>query len=274
MLVTDFVTNGDITARSIPKGFSGVLEELELERPQLVTTSQLASLCERSGIRTPTKVVALRLREKGWLLTTPQRGVWEFAAAELAGPYTSADLLLPLKAHATAHPDDRFALSFQTVAWALGLADRAPAVIDAAFERMPASVPSGVNVSTYRPNIPTIAAKGVSALTPEIIVVHMAQRPSVVRSWQGVAEWLPDVANDLNVAKVLDELGRRPRSVAARAGYLLQGVRPDVADVIMETSPPRSKVRFGNRPAIRNDERWQVSDSTLPFNPREMEEIR
>lgn len=82
-------------ARSIPKGFSGVLEELELERPQLVTTSQLASLCERSGIRTPAKVVASRLREKGWLLATPQRGVWEFAPAELAGPYSSADPLLP-----------------------------------------------------------------------------------------------------------------------------------------------------------------------------------
>ena len=274
MLVTDFVTNGDITARSIPKGFSGMLEELELERPQLVTTSQLANLCERSGIRTPAKVLASRLREKGWLLATPQRGVWEFAPAELADPYSSADPLLPLKAHAAAHPDDRFALASQTAVWALGLADRVPAVIDAAFERMPTSVPRGVNASTYRTNIPVIAAKGVSALAPESIVVHMAQRPSAMRSWQGVVEWLPDVAYELDAAKVLDELGGRPQSVAARTGYLLQGVRPDVADVIMEASPPHSKVRFGNRPAIRNDERWQVSDSTLPFDPREMEEVR
>lgn len=168
-----------------------MLEELELERPQLVTTSQLANLCERSGIRTPAKVVASRLREKGWLLATPQRGVWEFAPAELAGPYSSADPLLPLKAHAAAHPDDRFALASQTAVWALGLADRVPAVIDAAFERMPTSVPRGVNASTYRPNVPIIAAKGVSALAPESIVVHMAQRPSAMRSWQGVVEWLP-----------------------------------------------------------------------------------
>lgn len=261
-------------ARSIPKGLSGVLEELELERPQLVTTPQLASLCERSGVLTPAKVVASRLREKGWLLTTPQRGVWEFAPAELAGAYSSADPLLPLKAHAAAHPDERFALASQTAAWALGLADRVPAVIDAAFGRMPASVPDGVRASTYRPNVPTIVAKGVSTLAPESIVVHMAQRPSAVRSWQGVAEWLPDVAYELDATKVLDELGGRPRSVAARIGYLLQGMRPDVADIVMEASPPRSKVRFGTGSAIRNDERWQVSDSALPFDPREMEEVR
>lgn len=261
-------------ARSIPKGLSGVLEELELERPQLVTMPQLASLCERSGIRTSAKVVASRLREKGWLLATPQRGVWEFAPAELAGPYSSADPLLPLKAHIAAHPSNKFALASQTAAWALGLADRVPAVLDAAFERMPASVPAGVHASTYAPNIPTVTAKGVSTLAPESIVVHMAQRPSAVRSWQGVAEWLPDVAYELNAAKVLDELKDRPRSVAARTGYLLQGMRPDVSEAIMEASPPRSKVRFGTGPAIRNDERWQVSDALLPFDPREMEKVQ
>lgn len=261
-------------ARSIPKGLSEVLEELELERPQLVTTSQLASLCERSGVRTPAKVVASRLREKGWLLATPQRGVWEFAPAELAGAYSSADPLLPLKAHAAAHPSERSALASQTAAWALGLADRVPAVIDAAFEQMPTSVPDGVRASTYRPNVPTADAKGFPALAPESIIVHMAQRPSAVRSWQGVAEWLPDVAYELDAATMLDELGGRSRSVAARTGYLLQGMRPDVSDAVMEAIPPRSRVRFGTGPALRNDERWQVSDSTLPFDPREMEEVR
>lgn len=73
---------------------------------------------------------------------------------------------------------------------------------------------------------------------------------------------------------MLDELGGRPRSVAARTGCLIQGMRPGVADAIMEASPPCSKARFGTGSAIRNDERWQVSDSALPFDPREMDEIR
>lgn len=258
-------------ARSIPKGLSGILEELELERPQFVTMPQLAELCGRAGLRTPAKIVASRLRDRGWLLATNQRGVWEFAPAELAGAFSSADPLLPLKAHAAAHPTESLALASQTAAWALGLADRVPSVLDAAFEQAPSSVPEGVRASTYRPNIPTLQAKGLSALAPESIVVHMAQRPSSVRSWQGVPEWLPDVAYELDSAAVIAELEGRTRSTAARTGYLLQGMRPDVADAIMDTCPPRSKVRFGSGPAIRNGERWQVSDCALPFDPREME---
>lgn len=261
-------------ARAIPKGLSGVLEELEFERPQLVTVSQLADLCGRAGVRTPAKVVASRLRDRGWLLATSRRGVWEFAPAEFAGAYSSEDPLLSLKAFAAVRPNERFALSSQTAAWALGLADRVPAVLSAAFEHAPASVPEGVHATTYRPNIPTVVTKGLATLAPASIVVHMAQRPSAVRSWQGVAEWLPDVAYELDSATVLEELGGRTRAAAARTGYLLQGMRPDVAWAIMERFPARSKTRFGTGEVKRNDERWQVSDSTLPFDPREMEEVR
>lgn len=261
-------------ARSIPKSLAGILEALELERPQLVTISQLANLCERLDIRTPAKVVAARLREKGWLLPTAQRGVWEFAPAELAGPYSSSDPLLSLKAHAAAHPGERFAIASQTAAWALGFADRVPATLDVTFDGSSASIPAGVNASTYRPNVQTIETKGVAALAPESIVVHMAQRPSTVRSWQGVIEWLPDVAYELDAKRMVIELNGRPRSVSARTGYLLQGMRPDVANAIMEARPPRSRVRFGGGPAMRNDERWQVSDSILPFDPRALEEVR
>lgn len=260
-------------ARTIPRGLSGILEELELERPRLVMMSQLADICERRGVRTPAKVVASRLRERGWLLPTSQRGVWEFAPAELAGAYSSADPLLSLKVYAAARPTDRFALAAQTAAWALGFADRLPSTLDAAFIRMPASVPDGVRASAYEPNIPTIRTKGLTALAPESIVVHMVQRPSAIRSWRSVGEWLPDIAYEIDTARAVEELSGRPRSVSARAGYLLQGMRPDVAEAIMEICPPRSKVRFGTGLAIRNDEKWQVSDCVLPFDPRKMEEV-
>ena len=40
------------------------------------------------GVRTATRTVATRLRERGWLLPTGQRGVWEFAPAAVAGAYS------------------------------------------------------------------------------------------------------------------------------------------------------------------------------------------
>lgn len=103
----------------------------------------------------------------------------------------------------------------------------------------------------------------------------MAQSPLSVRSWSGAAEWLPDVMYEVSGEALLKELEGRPASVWARTGYLVQGFRPDAAKAIGDAFSPKSKVRFGGRgKATRNDERWLVSDTILPFDPREMEAVR
>lgn len=263
-------------ARSIPMGLSGVLEELELERPELVTTADIARISEQAGVVMPARKVASRLKERGWLLATPQRGVWEFAPAEAAGAFSSSDPLLPIKAFALANPSVEHALTFQTAAWALGLADRVPARIEVAFtERPKVKIPEQVLAIAYASNLPTVDAKGSNVLAPEGIVVNLAQRPSSVRSWDSVREWLPDVSYELDAKAMLKELEGRPPSVWARAGYLIQGLRPDIAKSIETVCKPRAKIKFGTKgKALRNDERWMVSDSVLPFDPRKMESVR
>ncbi len=253
-----------------------VLERLELDRPELVTAIDLARIASEVGVATPTAVLAARMRERGWLLPTGQRGVWEFAPAEAAGPYSSMDPLLPIKAFAAAHPGLAPALAMQAAAWALGLSDRAPATIDAAFaERPAASLPEGVRAHVFAPALATRETRGVAALAPASIVVHMAASPAQVPSWQSAAEWLPDVAYEMSTDETLAELAGCKDSIRARTGYLLQGMRPDIAGAIMESGAPTAKVRFGPRTSsLRNDERWKVADTLLPFDPREMEAVR
>lgn len=90
-----------------------------------------------------------------------------------------------------------------------------------------------------------------------------------VRSWASAAEWLPDVAAEVTTAMIVDELQERPKTVAARIGYLLQGLRPDIAEQI---AGPSTKTWFGPRATvIRHDSRWQVADTLLPFDPRTLE---
>jgi len=74
--------------RTIPHSLAPVLEQLELYQADLVTTARLDELVRTAGIRTATRTVATRLRERGWLLPTGQRGVWEFAPAAVAGAYS------------------------------------------------------------------------------------------------------------------------------------------------------------------------------------------
>lgn len=263
-------------ARSSSPQMAKVLERLELERPQIVTIGTLAAIAAEEGIATPAAVLASRMRERGWLLPTGQRGVWEFAPAEVAGPYSSMDPLLALKAFAAAHPALSPALAMQAAAWALGLSDRAPAAIDAAFpERSAVSLPEGIRAHVFAPALPARDSRGVAVLSPESVVVHMAASPNRVPSWQSAAEWLPDVAYEMSADDTLAELAGRNASVRARTGYLLQGMRPDIAGAIMGSGAPSAKVRFGPRAAsLRNDERWKVSDTLLPFDPREMEAVR
>jgi hypothetical protein len=70
-------------------------------------------------------IVAARLRELGWLLPTGQRGVWEFAPAAVAGPYSRGGHTRLLRS-VLARAEVACGLTFQAAAWAHGLADRAP----------------------------------------------------------------------------------------------------------------------------------------------------
>lgn len=263
-------------ARSIPVWLSGVLERLELDRPELVTVADIDRIGSQIGITVPGRVVASRLKERGWLFETPQRGVWEFVPAEVAGAYSSADPLMALKAFSLANPAIEGALTFQSAAWALGLADRLPVHIEVAFfERPKVKVPAELDVSVYRPNLPVIQTKGVCVLPAESVIAHMVQRPRAVRSWSSAAEWLPDVAYEIDAGRMLVELEARPASVWARAGYLLQGMRPDVSDSIASVFSPKVKTRFGAPgKALCNDERWKISDAFLPFDPRKLESVK
>lgn len=261
--------------RYLPQWLSPVVEGLELDRPELLTMAELCAIADEAGVKAPGYTIADRLRRLGWLLKTPQRGVWEFVPAESAGPYSTADPLLPAKAFALSHPGCSFALTLQTAAWALGLADRVPARIEVAFEQRPVvKVPREISPSVFESGIGTIEAREVPCLRAESIVVHMAQRPGAVRSWHGALEWLPDVVCEMEPEPLLAELAGRPQSVWSRVGYLLSGMRPDLAVEIGRDFEPKSKTRFGPRSnALRNDERWKVSDTLLPFDPRELEAV-
>jgi predicted transcriptional regulator of viral defense system len=258
--------------RSIPPSLGPVLAELELAGADLVTSAQLGEILRAAGVRTETHIVAARLRELGWLLPTGQRGVWEFAPAAVAGPYSRGGHTRLLRS-VLARAEVACGLTFQAAAWAHGLADRAPSRVEvaAATERDARRLPGALDVSVFAPRLGYDTAKGVPTLRPASVLAHMATSPSHVRSWTSALEWLPDVAAETTADDVLAELRDRHATVAARLGYLLQGLRPDLAAQI---TGPSTKTWFGPRSrVIRHDSRWQVADTLLPFDPRNLEAV-
>lgn len=84
-------------------------------------------------------------------------------------------------------------------------------------------------------------------------------------------EWLPELTHLLVLSPLERELAGRPTSVRAITGYLLQGLRPDLADALRSAASTANKTWFGPRGRFRrHDSAWQVADTPLPFDPRDL----
>jgi predicted transcriptional regulator of viral defense system len=267
----------NILTRTISPTSAKILESLELNQPKLVTTADLEFLRNEVGVKTPARVIAARLRERGWLLPTSSQGVWEFVPAAVAGPYSENDPLMPLKAVRLKNPDIRCGLTLQTAAWLYGFADRVPSKLELAVvdRKWTVRLKEKMAASVYAPHLDYKDIRSVPVLQPESVIVQMATQPSVLRSWSGALEWLPDMAAELSEDRLFIELADRPRTVCVRTGYLLQGMRPDLSGAIFEKCRPTNKTWFGPRGALKNhDNHWLVADTILPFDPGKLEDVR
>ena len=263
--------------RTISRSMSGILEDLELDNKTYGTLEELAEIAKKHKVSTEPAVIASRLKHSGWLLPTAQRGVWEFASASMAGPYSKNDPLKDIKAFQLSNPNLKSYVCLQTAAWAMGLADRVPMHKELAFPQIPRKrIPNAITAYIYNPTINVRNVRDVDCLAPESILVHIATKPDMIQSWESVMEWLPDVVYDCDINNILIEIADRTDSVKRRTGYLIQGMYPDASDDIFNSIPkPTSKIRFGARKqSVRNDEKWKISDTTLPFSPKEMERVK
>ena len=261
--------------RTISKSMAGILEELELENDAVIDMQRLSYLAQKHNVKTEPAVIASRLRKAGWLLPTSQRGVWEFSPAAMAGAFSKNDPLLTVIAYMKANPDTECFLCMQTAAWALGLADRIPSRREVAFISKPAAVPQELTAFHYEPVLDPVTVKGVPCLTPESIIVHIASKPVQIRSWESAMEWIPDVVYEIGIENLFTELSAKNDSVKRRTGYLLEGMYPEAAEAIAGIVSNSSKIRFGPRTkACRNNEKWKISDTILPFDPIELGRVK
>ena len=257
--------------RSIPPSLAPVLEHLELERPKLVSVAEIATLAEQFGIRTPGKIVAHRLAERGWLLPTEVRGIWEFAPADRAGPISDGDSMLTLLAIvAGGDPQARVALG--SAMWLLDLADRAPDQHEVAVPvgaSVPAALQRAYRVVRYTARLKPVWIKKVPVHRPETVLVHLACRPSDVRSWSSALSCLPDLVGAAREEEIREELADRPHATHVRLAYLLDGVAPDLVKRL--DIKPAGKVWFGPRGELQHhSSAWNIADTVLPFEPSEL----
>jgi hypothetical protein len=253
--------------RSIPSALAPLLELLELERPLVLTVSQLAQLARTAGVPGRPNMVIKRLADKGWLLPTGVHGSWEFVPADRAGPFSSQDPWLPLRATLLTHPSLEVRVALGSALWLMELTDRGPDRPEIAVphkQRLP-KLPQ-YRITRFRASLPPREIQGLPVEAPASLLIHLAERPAEVRSWEAILAAMPQLVEQITVADLDAELAGRSAATRARCGYL---AAPYASQLVAHLEPaPGGTVRFGpRRPARRYDARWRVSDTVLPRAP-------
>lgn len=268
--------------RPLSRASAKIVEHLELEQAFLVTLADLRALMDDLDVRSEPKLVAKRLRDHGWLLPTAFPGVWEFAPGAQAGPFSRGHPLREVLAARHAHPDLELAVCLATALWAHGLADRMPdrpEVAVAPGVRVPAGLTRVCRIVRFDAQLPPVTLRDAPVHALGTVLVHLAARPTDVRSWGGVLDLLSDLVAEVARAApdggsdaLERELDGRPASVRTRLAYLLHGVAPGWSKALTPAS--HGKVWFGPRgPLKRHHATLEVADTILPMSPGDLPPI-
>lgn len=260
-----------MTARSVPSSLAPILEELELRQPKIVTKRLLGEIIGRLGIDLRPDSAAHRLQQHGWLLSLKTENAWEFAPASRAGKIGAGDLFIELRATLNHRPNLKVAVAYESAAWLLGLARRAPQrqVIALPSSTAPPPALRGFRITRMLGQLEPADIDQLPVWKIETLIALMGARPSAFRAWPNVMEWLPEAAQRVSRDLLLRELAGRNIPTLVRTGYMLElGGRTDLGNRIKEKVEPQVKgpVYLGSRNAPgKYSKRWDVRDSVLAY---------
>jgi len=257
------------TARRVSGSIAGVVEELELRRPTLVTAEMLAEVLAAAASPLSVAGAAERLVRSGWLLPLRTRGTWEFVPAARAGRYGSDDDWIELRAVLARRPDAPVAVAFESAVWVYGFADHRPS--HAVYVHRPGWRPprscDELRAVTFDWSLPTRILDKLPVLDPASVLVALAERPEVCRDWANADTWLGALVDAADPAAVLDEARARTPATLARLGHLADWVgHGELAERVRVLLPERLGVTYlGPRgPGARFSARWRLYDAALP----------
>jgi predicted transcriptional regulator of viral defense system len=259
-----------VDVRTLPRTLATIAAELELDEASYVTIDRIADIAHRHGIASEPRNLAYRLRKSGWLLDTPSRGVWEFAPAVNAGPYGRGDTFALLRGLLDRRSMAGARVCLVSSLWLRGLSERPPSRHEICLPpgtRAPVGLKAEYRVVHFDPHLPHVRLRGLPVEAPATTLTHLAAHPVHVTSWEAIVMALPNLAAKTTADELRIELKRRPPTVAARLGYLLEGVAPQLVREA-DLRPTATVTRYGPTHAHgRFNSRWNIADSLLPVDP-------
>ena len=255
--------------RSVPSSLAGVVQELELRQPAVVTRDLLSEIASSAESHLDPEILADRLVRLGWLLPLRKRDAWEFAPAARAGRYGAGDPWIELRALLQHDPNAPVVVACESAVWELGHTSHQPTLPVLAHRRgwrPPQSLDARTVTFDWR--LDALRVRGLPLWREATVVVAAAHRPSAQRDWANADDWLPETFRATTPDDILVEADGRGASTLARLGYLAEwSGREDIADQVADVLPRRPPVSFLG-PRDRRDrwsKRWRLYDALLPI---------
>jgi hypothetical protein len=216
-------------SRTIPRFLAPITEQLELNQPELVTVKSLHEYAESSGVLLPAPRIAFELKQRGWLLPTSARGVYEFSPGANAGAYSRGGKLLDIKVVSLANPTVRWFYSHQSALYMHGIAKQMPdkpqiTIQGNNYHDIPFAFRK-ITSFTFKSNLEEMVINGNPVAHIETLLVQICAKPNQVSDWGLYYDLLEDIWSSCDSKILKNELVGRKNATQIRLKKLLAKIK-------------------------------------------------
>jgi predicted transcriptional regulator of viral defense system len=218
--------------RTIPKYLASIIEQLELDQAELLTIKDIQryAVSVDSTIQAPR--IAFELKNRGWLIPTFARGVYEFSPGANAGAYSKGGMLSNIKAVALANPEIVWCYSHQSALYfhkiVAQMPDKPQITIKCnSIKNVPYAFTKLTN-NVFYSQLEPIIINGNPVEQIETLLVHICAKPSSVNDWFIYEENIRDIWYKCDIHKLHQELAKQSNNTRNRLKQLLRTIKNGV----------------------------------------------
>lgn len=218
--------------RTIPKYLALIIEQLELDQVKLLTIKDLQRYASSVGSTGQATRMSFELKNRGWLLPTSARGVYEFSPGANAGAYSTGGKLLDIKAVALANPEIKWFYSHQSALYFHKIIDQMPdkpqiTIKCNSIKNVPYAF-TKLTHNVFDSQLEPIIINGNPVEQLETLLVHICAKPSSVSDWFVYEENIRDIWDECDINKLHQDLDKQSLNTKNRLKKLLRSIRSEV----------------------------------------------
>jgi|GEM_PF-5151362 len=218
--------------RAIPRYLALIIEQLELDQAELLTINDIRNYAESVDSTVQATRIAFELKNRGWLLPTAARGIYEFSPGANAGAYSKGSSFINIKAIALANPEVKWFYSHQSALYFHNIVDQMPdkpqiTVKCNSIKNIPYAF-TKLTHNVFDSQLAPLIINGNPIEQLETLLVHICAKPKSVKDWFVYKENIQVIWDECDIHKLHQELDKQSLNTKNRLKRLLHSTKNKV----------------------------------------------